>query len=71
MVNTHDLVEADFRKIQKLLVKKHRREYTLDYIRKVCKGKRNNDFIYELAEKYVEILNEMEKKINLLVNDLS
>lgn len=65
-VNTHDLVESDFRKIQKLLFEKHGKEYTLDYIRKVCKEKRNNEVIKEMAEQYVQIVQEMESKIDKL-----
>ena len=69
LVNTHDLVESDFRKIQKLLLEKHGKAYTLDYIRKVCKGKRNNLAIRSIAEKYIQLLIELEKKIDKLSND--
>ncbi len=48
-VNTHELVESDFRKIQKLLLQKFGDEYTLDYIRKACKGKRNKPDIKNMA----------------------
>ena len=66
LINTHDLVESDFRKIAKLLKKRHRLEFTPDYIRKVCKGKRNNKVIMDLAEQYALILDEMEHRINQL-----
>ena len=63
-LNTHDLVEADFRKIQKILLEKHGKEYTLDYIRKVCKSKRNNINIIDIAEQYLKVLREMETRFN-------
>ncbi len=63
-LNTTNLVEADFRKIQKLILEKHGKEYTLDYIRKVCKGKRNNVDIQGLAERYLTVLKEMETRFN-------
>jgi len=66
LINTHDLVESDFRKIQKLLIEKQGKEYTLDYIRKVCKGKRNNQSIKNLATKYSHLLEALEKEINKL-----
>lgn len=65
-LNTTDLVESDFRKIRKLLKKKYRSDYSLDYIRKVCKGKRNNTIIQQMAEQYVQLLNELERKIEKL-----
>ena len=65
-LNTHDLVEADFRKIQKLLLEKYGKEYTLGYIRKVCKGHRNNIEIKKMAAQYLNILKEMERRINKL-----
>ncbi len=64
--NTHDLVESDFRKIQKLLLQKHGTEYTLDYIRKVCKGHRNNADIKNMATKYSKLLTELKSKIDKL-----
>ena len=69
LVNTHDLVESDFRKIQKLLIEKHGKEYTLDYIRKVCKGNRNNQLILSIAKRYCQLLLELEKKIDKLSKD--
>lgn len=63
-LNTYDLVEGDFRKIQRLIKEKHGKEYTLDYIRKVCKGKRNNPEIKQLAEQYIIVLEEMENRLN-------
>lgn len=69
-VNAIDLVESDFRKIRKLLSDKYKKTYTVDYIRKVCKGKRNNSIILEIADQYVALLNELEDKIeNLSKND--
>ncbi|WP_436515209.1 hypothetical protein [Ekhidna sp. To15] len=65
-VNTHDLVESDFRKIQELLDQKYGTEYTLDYIRKVCKGHRNNADIKNMAIKYSKLLNKMKSKIDKL-----
>ena len=61
-----ELVEADFKEIQKLIERKHGKEYTLSYIRKVCKGKRNSNIIIEMAEKYILILRELEIKIDNL-----
>lgn len=61
-----DLVEGDFKEIQKLIDKKYRREYTLSYIRKVCKGKRTNKVIIEMAGKYILLLKELETKIENL-----
>ena len=63
-----DLVEADFKEIQKLIDKKYRKEYTLSYIRKVCKGKRNNVIIIDMAEKSILLLKEMKIKIDKLSN---
>lgn len=65
-LNTTDLVEADFRKIQRLILEKHGKEFTLDYIRKVCKGKRNNIDIKDLAEQYLKVLKEMENRFDNL-----
>lgn len=65
-VNTHDLVASDFRKIQQLLFRKHGNEYSLDYIRKVCKGHRNNTDIKTMATKYSKLLTEMKSKIDNL-----
>lgn len=67
-VNTHALVESDFRKIQQLLRQKCGTEYTLDYIRKVCKGQRNNKDIKIMATKYSKLMNEMKSKIDKLSN---
>lgn len=67
-VNTHDLVESDFRKIKQLLHQKYGTEYTLDYIRKVCKGHRNNADIKSMATKYSKLMNEMKSKIDKLSN---
>ncbi len=65
-VNTRDLVESDFRKIRNLLLKKYGTEYTLDYIRKVCKGHRNNSDIKEMSIQYARLLQEMKSKIEQL-----
>ena len=71
LVNTHDLVESDFRKIQKLLMEKNGKEYTLDYIRKVCKGKRNNDAIKDMAQQYVLLVEELENRMDRLSSSSS
>lgn len=68
LVNTHDLVESDFREIQKLIFKKFGTEYTLGYIRKVCKDKRHNTNIKAMAEGYLKVQIEMKCKINELSN---
>ena len=60
------LAESDFRKIQKLISDKHGKKYTLDYIRKVCNGKRNNQMIQTMANLYLQIMREMEFKIENL-----
>lgn len=65
-VNTHDLVESDFRRIQHLLEEKSGLKYTLDYIRKVCKGKRNNAAIKSMACRYAELILDMKSKIDKL-----
>lgn len=65
-VNTHDLVESDFRNIQNLLFQKYGTEYSLDYIRKVCKGHRNNPDIKEMSLQYAALLQEMKSKIDQL-----
>ena len=64
--NIHELVESDFRVIQELLEKKYDDKFTVGYIRKVCKGKRSNSTIKIMAEKYLDVLNEMTRKINRL-----
>ena len=69
LLKTHELVESDFRKIQELLHEKYGQKFTLDYIRKVCKGKRNNDAIVRIAEQYMDLLEELEKKIKGLSMD--
>ena len=66
-----ELVEADFKELQKLIERKHGKEYTLSYIRKVCKGSRNNDHIIEIAEKYILLLKELEIKIDNLSKNIS
>ncbi len=71
LLNTHDLVESDFRKIQKLLNEKYNQKFTLDYIRKVCKGKRSNENIAKIAAQYMDLLIELEKKIEELTMDKS
>ena len=60
------LVESDFRKIRKLVSEKYGKEYTVDYIRKVCNNQRRNRIIYEMAERYIQVVLEMEKKIEKL-----
>ena len=59
----HDLVEADFREIQSLLVVKHEKTYTIDYIRKVCKDKRKNVLIRRTALHYITCINEALEKM--------
>ena len=66
LVNTHDLVESDFRKIQQLLLQKYGTAYTLDYIRKVCKSNRNNPNIKKMAIQYAKLILEMKTKIDQL-----
>ena len=68
LVNIHDLVESDFREIQKLIAHKYGREYTLGYIRKVCKGKRHNTNIKIMAQDYLKVKMEMKSKIDQLSN---
>ncbi len=60
------LTESDFRKIQRLISKKFGTKYSLDYIRKVCNGKRNNKSILDMASQYIQIIQEMESKIERL-----
>jgi len=55
-----ELIESDFRKIQEILRIKYGKAFSLDYIRKVCKGKRHNKQIRNLARQYIKVLNEME-----------
>lgn len=66
--NTHDLVQADFREIQNLLTERYEKEFTVEYIRKVCKGKRTNSEILSMALKYVELLNEQKSKMKKLAS---
>lgn len=68
LVNIHDLMESDFREIQKLLSKKFGTEYTSGYIRKVCKGLRHNTNIIAMAEDYLAVRREMKSKIERLSN---
>ena len=68
-LSTNQLVESDFRIIQKLVREKVGKEYSLDYIRKVCKKKRKNEAITLMAEKYVKVIREMESKIENLSHD--
>ena len=68
LVNIHDLVESDFREIQKLLIKKFGYEYTTGYIRKVCMSKRHNTNIIAMAKDYLEVKKEMQSKIERLSN---
>ncbi len=68
LVNIHDLVESDFREIQKLISKKFGKEYTVGYIRKVCKGLRHNTKIIAMSKDYLEVRKEMRSKIDKLSN---
>lgn len=67
--NTHDLVQSDFRTIQKLVQAKNGKLYSVDYIRKVCKGNRKNDVIREMAEQYLIVLKELKLKVEKLTKD--
>lgn len=58
-----DLVAADFREIRSLIKANHQKQYTLDYIRKVCKGKRNNQLILRIAQQYIQYMNEALERI--------
>ena len=61
-----ELVEAHFRQIQKILRENYHVDYSIDYIRKVCKGKRNNFDIYRISRKYLNFLKLMDKKMKEL-----
>jgi hypothetical protein len=61
MSKLQTLVEADFREIQKLL--RPTKEYTVEYIRKVCKGKRSNAAITEMAEKYSVLAEKYRQRL--------
>lgn len=65
-LNTHDLTEADFRKLQILLEKRFGKRYTTDYIRKVWNKKRTNARILNMSERYQKIKAEMEQQIERL-----
>ncbi|MEM8907026.1 MAG: hypothetical protein AAGD05_04195 [Bacteroidota bacterium] len=58
-----DLIEADFREVQLLLRVKYEKTYTIDYLRKVCKGHRNNVLIRDVALHYITHINEALEKI--------
>ncbi|MEM6736838.1 MAG: hypothetical protein AAF620_12310 [Bacteroidota bacterium] len=60
----HDLVEADFREIRSLLKANHQKAYTLDYIRKVCRGKRNNELIHSIALHYIQYMNKALERMS-------
>ncbi len=62
----YDLVEADFREIQSLISQKYGKEFTVGYIRKVCKGKRHNTTIMTMAKNYLRVRKEMKLKIDRL-----
>ena len=65
-INTHQLTEADFRRLQNLLEKRFGKRYSTDYIRKVCKKKRTNSRILDMSERYQKIKAEMEQRIEKL-----
>lgn len=69
--NTSDLVESDFKQIRELIIKKFNKEYTLDYIRKVCKGKRSNAIIKNMAEGYLKLKGEEIAKLEKLASRIS
>lgn len=66
--NTHELVEADFKQIRKLIIDKYDREYTTEYIRKVCKGDRSNSMITAMALDYIELKKTYEAQLNRLAS---
>jgi hypothetical protein len=68
LVNIHDLVESDFREVQRLIKKKYGVNYTVGYIRKVCKGHRKNTNIIAMSEDYLKVRKEMKSKIDQLSN---
>lgn len=65
--NISQLVEADFKIINHLLEERGH-EYSLAYIRMVCKGKRHNENIKNMAEKYLEIQTEANSKLIRLIS---
>jgi len=64
LVNTTQLVEADFREIKNLVHKKYAKTYSVGYIRKVCKHKRINANIKSLAEDYILLVEETRALIS-------
>lgn len=57
------LKEADFREIRNIMIKHGLRAFTPEYIRKVCKGERRNDDIYETALAYKEALDSARNEL--------
>jgi len=55
-----ELTQNDFRRIQLLAKKEDGSLYHIDYIRKVCKGKRKNSTIINVAIKYYKKLEELK-----------
>lgn len=51
-----ELTQRDFREIQLIAKKSNGSSFHLDYIRKVCKGKRSNLLIEKTAKAYYEKL---------------
>lgn len=51
-----ELTQRDFREIQLIAKKSNGESFHLDYIRKVCKGKRSNLVIEKAAKAYYEKL---------------
>ncbi|MEL6560416.1 MAG: hypothetical protein AAFQ94_19660 [Bacteroidota bacterium] len=51
-----ELTQRDFREIQLIAKKRNGETFHLDYIRKVCKGKRSNLVIEKAAKAYYEKL---------------
>lgn len=66
--NTHDLVNADFKELQKLILEKHKQSYSVEYIRKVCKEKRNNTMIMAIAKDYLDLKKKMANEMAKLAN---
>jgi len=58
------LKQSDFKQIQLNAKKPNGESFHLDYIRKVCKGKRYNLTIVKTAKHYLEKLEAFEASIN-------
>ncbi len=58
------LKQADFKQIQLIAKKPNGKPFHIDYIRKVCKGKRYNYTIQKTANLYLQKLKAFEDSIN-------